>query len=515
MASMPITTPTEPAARIAVWPQPSSLGEPLVRALNGGGCEIVTLIDQPARVEGALAYDLGIVVIDSPAQQEPAWALARAARVSVLLLARDRDLQLNALNSVDDKHDAELRDAPVAVILARLGMLYRRQQVEWQRRQVEQESQRGQEIRDPLTGLHNRKHLSQQWAELQADGRPTKAVAVLMDLDHFKAVNDRYGHMVGDEVITTVARRLISLAGPDDLLVRMGGDEFVWVFFGERVNNALEALAQARAVIAEPMDTGVGQLSLTVSAGWDHVVMHEHLHAWLERIDKALYAAKSQGRNCSLDFASLHETASDPSELQLRHFQNVAKVASERTAHMLSIFSEDLVRDARRAAEHDSLTQVYNRGYFDRRFERELSLARQQGTPLSVVVFDLDNFGHFNREHGMPTADAVLQAFCRLTATCIRATDWFSRYGGEEFVLVVRGPLEEARLAAERVRAEFEVLEIVSPTGQRVRATVSAGVVEHGVATSQAPSSVIEAASKCLQQAKRAGRNRVHCMAAP
>ncbi len=187
-----------------------------------------------------------------------------------------------------------------------------------------------------------------------------------------------------------------------------------------------------------------------------------------------------------------------------------ARAAAARTAHGLPDCVHDLVRDAQRAADQDKLTQVWNRAYFDRRFARELELSTQQGTPLSIVVFDLDRFGQFSREHGMPTADAVLQQFCRLAGTCIRASDWIARYGGEEFVLVVRGPLAEAMQAAERVRREFELLEIATPDGRRVQATVSAGVVQ-STEVEPTPDAVIRAGSQRLQRAKRQGRNRVVC----
>jgi diguanylate cyclase (GGDEF)-like protein len=175
---------------------------------------------------------------------------------------------------------------------------------------------------------------------------------------------------------------------------------------------------------------------------------------------------------------------------------------------MLSNFGRNLVQKAQLAADQDKLTQVWNRRYFDRRFERELKLAQVHGTPLTIAVFDLDHFGRFNRQHGMPTGDAVLMAFAQLALSCTRATDWFARYGGEEFVLVVRGSLDETVAVSERIRSSLEQAAIAQPSGLPVQCTVSVGVatlqpdIAHAV-------QLVQRASKHLQMAKQQGRNRV------
>jgi diguanylate cyclase (GGDEF)-like protein len=186
----------------------------------------------------------------------------------------------------------------------------------------------------------------------------------------------------------------------------------------------------------------------------------------------------------------------------------VARVVTERTANLLSNFGRSLVQEAQRAAEEDQLTRVWNRRYFDRRFSREVELAKRQATTLSIAVFDLDHFGTFNKVHGMPTADAVLASFARVALFCVRASDWIARYGGEEFVVVVRGALDDAVAVAERIRAAVESNVIDGHGGQRVRVTVSAGVAELNDSIS-GPADLVQVASERLQKAKREGRNRV------
>jgi diguanylate cyclase (GGDEF)-like protein len=149
---------------------------------------------------------------------------------------------------------------------------------------------------------------------------------------------------------------------------------------------------------------------------------------------------------------------------------------------------------------------VWNRRYFDRRFERELKLAQAHNTPLTIAVFDLDHFGQFNKLHGMPTGDAVLREFAQLAQSCTRSTDWFARYGGEEFVLVVRGTAGEAVAVADRIRLELEKAVIDQPSGVAVQCTVSVGVatLEPDIADAV---QLVQRASKRLQLAKQQGRN--------
>ncbi|MFC6661732.1 diguanylate cyclase domain-containing protein [Deinococcus multiflagellatus] len=153
---------------------------------------------------------------------------------------------------------------------------------------------------DPLTGLANRRALHAEFGRLAARVPPGHRVAVIMlDLDHFKQVNDRYGHRVGDEVLRCFAAVLRDHAQPHDLLVRVGGEEFVWVTAEAALDPVMARVEAARAAHAAHPDAR----AVTVSAG---LVCHEaseplsagHLDDLLGRADAALYAAKAAGRNC-------------------------------------------------------------------------------------------------------------------------------------------------------------------------------------------------------------------------
>ncbi|SHN46223.1 histidine kinase N-terminal 7TM domain-containing diguanylate cyclase [Cryptosporangium aurantiacum] len=154
-----------------------------------------------------------------------------------------------------------------------------------------------QAIRDALTGLHNRRHLMNVLAAAERDHTGPISVA-LIDVDHFKQVNDRYGHAAGDRVLVAVARLLAAGVRPTDVLARYGGEEFVLLMPGCTVDDAADRLEQLRKqVAATPIElagrTVTVSFSAGVASGWGRL----NTDAMLEAADHALYAAKRNGRD--------------------------------------------------------------------------------------------------------------------------------------------------------------------------------------------------------------------------
>jgi len=151
---------------------------------------------------------------------------------------------------------------------------------------------------DQLSGLPNRRALEQHLAHEigLAASRGTSLSAVVLDIDHFKKVNDTFGHLMGDVVLADVAARLRGVARQDEIIARFGGEEFVWLLPGTDGAEALLAAERARAAIeAEPFgDVG----TITVSAGVCEL-RDAGSHSLLACADRALYAAKHAGRNRS------------------------------------------------------------------------------------------------------------------------------------------------------------------------------------------------------------------------
>lgn len=156
---------------------------------------------------------------------------------------------------------------------------------------------------DVLSGLPNRRVLEERLAretELAA-ARGTRLSAVVLDIDHFKTVNDSFGHPTGDKVLSEVAARLRGVARQGEIVARYGGEEFVWLLPGSGGEEALQAAERARLAIAsEPFDE-VG--SITVSAGVCEL-QEAGTHALLACADHALYASKHAGRNRSMRYAA-------------------------------------------------------------------------------------------------------------------------------------------------------------------------------------------------------------------
>ena len=151
---------------------------------------------------------------------------------------------------------------------------------------------------DPLTGIANRRRLDDELQRLIAQshrhGRPLSAI--LIDLDHFKDINDRFGHAVGDEVLVQTVDRLHTATRNADLLGRWGGEEFL-LLASDTDNRAALAIAErCRRAISRGAG-GVYDLSVTASLGVATLQPHDDARALMRRADLAMYNAKSDGRD--------------------------------------------------------------------------------------------------------------------------------------------------------------------------------------------------------------------------
>lgn len=150
---------------------------------------------------------------------------------------------------------------------------------------------------DALTGLWSRRHFEEQAAheKLRADRYPQPLSLLIFDIDHFKWVNDRHGHLIGDQVLTALSQMARRLTRDSDLVARWGGEEFIILMPNTAAPDAGEVAEKLRSSLASHPFAPVG--TITASFGLAQYQPGESLDQWISRADSALYEAKQAGRN--------------------------------------------------------------------------------------------------------------------------------------------------------------------------------------------------------------------------
>ena len=166
-----------------------------------------------------------------------------------------------------------------------------------------------------------------------------------------------------------------------------------------------------------------------------------------------------------------------------------------------------MYRTAVNASVRDPLTGVNNRSSFREVLDREVELSHRHGTPLSLIMIDVDRFKTINDRHGHAAGDVALRSIAHCMLGCIRESDILFRYGGEEFCIALANTnLAGARKLAERVRRSLEIL-VVRASGKRLHVTASFGVAS--LAAGDDAALLVEKADESLYRAKALGRNRI------
>jgi len=212
------------------------------------------------------------------------------------------EAKLNALLSKVDQARA-LREARDSQVSERLKVMVERIQVmevEAQTFRKHLEEQRQQAMLDSLTGLSNRAGLQKRMDEeyerwLRYGGQ---LLLVVLDVDHFKSINDRFGHLAGDKVLRLIATQLSRRLRKTDYIGRFGGEEFVVLMPGTSPEQGAIALEELRAGIeASPFHFKNAPVPVTISIGYTQFCQGDTLDDVFDRADKAMYRAKDQGRN--------------------------------------------------------------------------------------------------------------------------------------------------------------------------------------------------------------------------
>ncbi|WP_077035481.1 GGDEF domain-containing protein [Pelomonas sp. KK5] len=205
----------------------------------------------------------------------------------------------------------------LALSLVLVGIMIKRVRDANKRLKASQALLRAQSERDPLTDLANRRHFLAVMEQQQQLHARFSGALLMVDIDHFKHVNDRHGHGAGDVVICEVARRLSHAVRTEDLVVRWGGEEFL-IFAPDVGQEPLTQLADRilQSVGATPVEIETGALRVTVSIGFAHfplppALLPVHWEQAVNWADMALYVAKAQGRNQAMGIATVKADDTD------------------------------------------------------------------------------------------------------------------------------------------------------------------------------------------------------------
>ncbi len=213
----------------------------------------------------------------------------------------------------------------------------------------------------------------------------------------------------------------------------------------------------------------------------------------------------------SLSLEAVHKGAQDYVVKGEVHGTMLARIlahALERHRQKQKI--EELNEHLEKLSFLDPLTQLLNRRGLQRMLSREMEIASREGTNLSVILLDLDNFKSINDTFGHAVGDIVLQEISKVLKRTVRGTDYVSRVGGDEFIILLPNTrLAEGVHFSERVRLAIGQTVVAVSAGQTVKATASFGVmmVERKTATID---SLLEETHAALAKSKQAGKNRVN-----
>ena len=378
----------------------------------------------------------------------------------------------------------------VVIALTEITSLHRRMQ------DLEQRS-----FTDELTGLANRGLFMRLLAQTLsgAERSKTRTAVLFIDVDNFKAVNDTHGHVAGDAVLVEVARRLRRAVRPNDLVARMGGDEFVIIAADLEDEEAASVARRALALCSAPLSIGGLSVAISVSVGVTVEDPGADPESSVARADTAMYAAKAAGRATFVAWTSRltdDPPADGPTEVAALQAAN----RELRTRY----------QQLRNEAQLDARTGLLR----DHAFEDHVRALTTAGVDFSVVFVDIDLFHGYNERYTHIAGHRALAAVATALQDQTGTRGSVFRYGGEEFTIVVprtEADMREAEVLAELLPRAVAALDLVYETSPFGCVTVSAGVAH----TEQADQEVTAWANVAMLDAKRAGRNRTHVRQEP
>ena len=449
------------------------------------------------------------------------------------------DRPRGALATFDDLSQVERKNQQLNKTLAQLEQT--RQQISAKNRELESLA-----MRDPLTGCNNRRYVFERFDEIFADPAVSRGdvTCFMVDIDHFKHVNDRYGHAVGDEVIKKVGEVLMSNSRGEDIVGRYGGEEFCLISRGlqaEQQREMAERLRRAISALGNNETAPFPLMRITASIGYA-TGSDEHRTPMdlVNQADQALYYSKENGRNRVTRFDA--DTAG-PVSTDVSPAQNVVYLDQAQTEHTNDIIAagekaldasnaevvalrqrvKELEEVALRHADeiwhkslYDELTNLPNRVLLLDRASQDIKRIPRYGKVVAAVSIEIETVQRLNDTVGHDAADELLIDVSERLNDLVRQSDTvgimsspnsstLARIGANEFVILL-ADLASNEAVNHIVRRAVESLEgPMSIDDERlyINANIGISLYPHDAPSSEA---LIKNAGVARAQAKRQGK---------
>lgn len=352
---------------------------------------------------------------------------------------------------------------------------------------------------DELTGVEGRAAFRERIEALAVRTAPDGPAAsvLLVDIDHFQAVNHSHGQAVGDQVLRATAGRLSALCPPGDGPFRVGPDQFALLLDPGSPDEAISLARTAFLAVREPLPVDGRPLQVSASVAIVVVDGHQSADQVIRHADMTVFATKAAGgRQIYVHSPELDEWAT----------------ARRRQLEALAVEVEQLRSENRMLAAStlvDPATGLPNDAAFAADHSLVFARRRRAGDPYAVLLIDLDWFFDFGQNSGTGTADRALAAVARVISDTIRPGDRAYRYSDDAFAVLLPGGNGPVAVAvAERLRLGIEALAIPHPANPSGVLTATAAAVEGGFRHAEVANVLDEAAGLVLS-GKQSGRNRI------
>lgn len=391
--------------------------------------------------------------------------------------------------------------------------------------------------RDPLTGCYNRRAFFDLFEKaLETANKNSKMLScVMVDIDHFKEINDTYGHAIGDEAIRMISDVLNHHSENNSAIIgRYGGEEFCVVLPGSDIDEAISIAEHLRQTI-QTVSNGfcIENVAITASFGVAcNIDKADECSQLLEKADKALYAAKESGRNkvirwgrddtafCANDSViDLHDRKMNAGEVSTSEETQISLL--QRKVEELQSKLDGLSNtDVEQSRNIDPITKLPSQLIFLDRINQAMAYSVRNNSLLAVAMLNVDMFSRINDTFGRDIGDEFLREVGHRLKSILRHSDTvasmlspgqssplFSRLKDDEFALLLTGidDVEDLIYVINRIQSKFEGN--IEVSGNEVYVTTSIGIAIYPQ-DGETPEMLIDNSRRARKQAKTLeGRN--------